>query len=160
MGKRTECKKGRRKIGILVVAVIVLISSLWLWKVCCEKDAHRMPKSGYINIEEIVKKQNWSREEYKILREQTGLSEAALQYLKQQGRQEELIDLQKSYFQAVTIQCAPNTVISCEEFLTDTAGNVVSGMQIPYVEDGDILITNCSHCLGWRNGHAGIVIDA
>lgn len=31
---------------------------------------------------------------------------------------------------------------------------------IPVLEDGDILITFNSHFLGWRNGHAAIVIDA
>ena len=28
------------------------------------------------------------------------------------------------------------------------------------LEDGDILITPCSHSFGWRNGHAAIVVDA
>ncbi|MBE5869451.1 MAG: hypothetical protein E7293_10950 [Lachnospiraceae bacterium] len=28
------------------------------------------------------------------------------------------------------------------------------------LEDGDILLTSCSHTLGWRNGHAAIVVDA
>jgi len=31
---------------------------------------------------------------------------------------------------------------------------------IPVLEDGDILITFNSHFLGWRNGHAALVIDA
>lgn len=31
---------------------------------------------------------------------------------------------------------------------------------LPVLEDGDILITFNSHFLGWRNGHAALVIDA
>ena len=31
---------------------------------------------------------------------------------------------------------------------------------IPVLEDGDILITFNSHFLGWRNGHAAMVVDA
>lgn len=39
-------------------------------------------------------------------------------------------------------------------------GETCKGMPIIDVQNGDILITKNSRFLGWRNGHAGLVVDA
>lgn len=152
-----RCKK--RIVGCLGGALILVIC-LTVWTICCEKDAHHVPDHTYVNIEAIADKEEWSGEDYTVLSEQTGLSDAALYSLWSAGRGKEVVALQNAYFQKVNIRCEPNTVISSEEYLVDESGKISFGMPIPCVEDGDILITNCSHVLGWRNGHAGIVIDA
>lgn len=137
-----------------------LVVGLWVWKESCEDAAHRPPQADYMNIQKVVQKTEWTDSEYMLLQEQTGLSKEALKNLQKFGKQEMLPNLQQAYFADVEICCVPNTPVTCEEFLTDGSGSEVKGMLIPYVEDGDILVTNCSHFLGWRNGHAGIVIDA
>ena len=142
------------------MVIAAAVAGIWTWTTVCERDAHYMPETEYVNIEEIVAKREWSRSDCRVLSQQTGLSEVVLRALASAGRKWELLSLQEAYFREVRIACEPNTVISREEFLVDEEGNMMRGMPIPYVEEGDILITNCSHALGWRNGHAGIVVDA
>lgn len=57
------------------------------------------------------------------------------------------------------IVCEPISLISWEErlrpeYLADYADCLTD------LEDGDILVTCCTHTFGWRNGHAAMVIDA
>lgn len=142
------------------MAAGVIVCVCILWTACAERQAHRDPGVKRRDIEEIVKKDMLTREDYRILGEQTGLSEKALISLAEAGRTGELELLQERYFAPVSVRCTANTLISREEYLVDQNGRISRGMQIPYVEDGDILITCCSHVLGWRNGHAGLVVDA
>ncbi len=51
--------------------------------------------------------------------------------------------------------CSPLSIIVREEQLADGKLN-----DLPPLEDGDILLTDCAHSFGWRHGHAGLVVDA
>ncbi len=133
---------------------------VWIWTLSAEEAAHRKPEVARISIEEILKKESLADGDYPVLSEQTGLSEEALRFLEEQGRRQEINDLQELYFTPIRIVCEPNSILSNEEHVANEQGDPVKGMRIPYVEEGDILITCCSHFLGWRNGHAGIVVDA
>lgn len=50
--------------------------------------------------------------------------------------------------------CVPLSLIVREERLSDGAQN-----DLPPLEDGDILLTDCAHSFGWRHGHAALVLD-
>lgn len=54
--------------------------------------------------------------------------------------------------------CAPNSIISWEERIEDEFLYRYED-RLQNLENGDILLTPCSHTFGWRNGHAAIVID-
>lgn len=157
-------KKGRkRKIGGILCLVIggisicTVIVAIWCYR--CEQKAHIAVETERINIEAILQKMVWTEADYEVLQSQTGLAPVALNALVEQGRKEEIPDLQETYFTPIKVRCESNTIVSKEEYVVDEAGNPVAGMSIPYVEKGDILVTFCSHFLGWRNGHAAIVID-
>ncbi len=156
--KKRDWKK--RRIGVVLIVLAAALAGLWIWTKAGEASAHRMPEEEKISIESILDQQIWEPEDFKILTGQTGLSKEALVYMKEQGRQKELLLLQEAYFRPVGVECIPNSVISREEYVVDELGRPAKGMVIPYVEEGDILITNCSHVFGWRNGHAAIVVDA
>lgn len=51
--------------------------------------------------------------------------------------------------------CAPLSIVVREERLADGRQN-----PLPDLEDGDILVTQCTHSFGWRHGHAALVVDA
>lgn len=51
--------------------------------------------------------------------------------------------------------CAPLSIVVREERLADGRKN-----PMPALEDGDILVTQCTHSFGWRHGHAALVVDA
>lgn len=149
-------KRLLKKIGLL----ILVLSGLWIWTLACERTAHQNPQYAMVNIEGILEKEVLDEQDYEVIRQQTGLSATATMYLYGQNRQEELFLLQEAYFKGVSVWCFHNTPITKEERIIDEEGNIQKGMPIPYVENGDILLTYCSHFLGWRNGHAGIVVDS
>lgn len=148
------------RVLLLLAACFCCILFLIIWTDSCEASAHRDPTAVRVNIESILDKEEWSLQDYELLTAQTGLACEVLEVLSEQGRREELIRLQEEYFRPVNFRCEPNSIISKEEYVADEQGLPVKGMTIPYVEEGDILITFCSHAFGWRNGHVGLVVDA
>lgn len=139
--------------------IVVGAAGVAIWCYRCEQTAHIATKEEQLNIEAILAKDAWTEADYEILQGQTGLSAVVISTLAEQGRKEEILHLQETYFAPVKVRCEHNSIVSKEEYVVDEEGNPTTGMSIPYVENGDILITFCSHVFGWRNGHAAIVID-
>ena len=172
-GRNAGTKHKRKKLwlwGIIAVAFLLV-----LWGVAAERYARYLPTYPQVDITEYLDQKNLSDEDYIVLFRQTGLARPAVDVLRKEGRQEELLTFQENFFAEVPIECSPNTIISREERIAEqnvTADQITlsarqaAGEQdelytsIPYVEDGDILITFNSHVLGWRNGHAALVVDA
>ncbi len=142
----------KQKIGLWLLVITVIVFLVWLWCSMAEKSAHVMPAYPRIDIEAYLQKERLSTEEHEILFQQTGLAEVAVEELLQSGRTQEILLAQENLFREVEIECTANTIISREERCV--------GGHIPYVEEGDILISFNSHVFGWRNGHAAIVVDA
>lgn len=51
--------------------------------------------------------------------------------------------------------CSPLSLFVREERLPEGQFH-----PLPRLEDGDILVTRCTHSFGWRHGHAALVVDA
>lgn len=177
--RRKKCRKSstlehrKRKLWLLGITAIAFL--LVLWTIEAERQARYLPQYNKINIEQIIHKPLLTEEDYIMLFAQTGLAAVAVDNLRLQAREEELLLVQEKFFADVPISCRANTIISREERIADrdvlkeayriSSERAVRRPQennayIPYVEDGDILITFNSHVLGWRNGHAAIVVDA
>ena len=118
--------------------------------------ARVIPDYAMLDIMPVLEKAEYSvlsEEEYELLYEQTGLGPAGVNELIGKGQKEILLQLQKNLFADLQVECTPNTIITKEERTQYRA-------LIPYVEDGDILVTFNCHAYIWRNGHAAIVADA
>lgn len=46
------------------------------------------------------------------------------------------------------------------EYAMDENGERAKAVRLPELENGDVLVTDAVFCLGWRHGHAAIVVDA
>lgn len=163
----------KRRLGLLGITAVAFL--LLLWGTAAEKQTRYTPVYEMVDIEEYLHKEELSQEEYILLFRQTGLARVAVDELRAKGRQEELLTLQEKFFKQVPIECRANTIISREERIvgnsiaedsvTISAERTLESTRdryadIPHVENGDILITFNCHVLGWRNGHAAIVVDA
>ncbi len=131
---------------------------LCLWTMAIEKRAHYTPDYPMKNLEVYLEKKELTEKEYVLLFCQTGLGKAAVDELRKRGDNGKLSKLQQDFFRETQVYCEPNTVISREEVLLCDSDDLLA--EIPVVEDGDILVTFNCHVLGWRVGHAGIVVDA
>lgn len=93
----------------------------------------------------------YTESDYALILSQTGLGRAAVDSL---AAPEQLLEYQDRYFGGADYNCKMNSPISFEERIGG------SPTLLAPLEDGDILVTSCSHVLSWRNGHAAIVVDA
>ncbi|MCM1568375.1 MAG: hypothetical protein NC081_02880 [Roseburia sp.] len=154
MGKkkrfRNKSKTGRRFLGIGL-----MLLALYAWTFYAETRAHIAPDYPMEDIREYLYKGQLTEGDYSLLFYQTGLAKAGVDALRSQGRPELLLELQRNYFDKVEITCSRDSFIAMGERLAKDC----KGQRIPVAETGDILITFNSHVLGWRSGHAALVID-
>lgn len=126
--------------------------------------AHVMPKAKPQDISSIIDKANataqLSTAEICLLSDQTGLGEFTVREMLHSGHASELLSIYNIYFAPVTIEEYHTTPLTISEWLAEAPIPGYEGMPIVDIQDGDILITKNSRFLGWRNGHAGLVIDA
>lgn len=147
----------KKQFKIMVaIAFCSLFIGILVWCHIAEKQSRITPEYPQENIKPYLAKTPFTEEEYQFLFQQTGLARAGIDYLFANNRQQELLKLQEKLFQDIAITCEANTIITCEERI----GSDEERAYIPYVEEGDILITFNCHALGWRNGHAALVVDA
>lgn len=46
------------------------------------------------------------------------------------------------------------------DYVVNEAGERLSVTELPELQNGDVLTTDATHFLGWRHGHAALVVDA
>ena len=122
--------------------------------------AHLPPTAKRCNIYSWVRQRKLAKPQLRALSQQTGLSMGSVEVLLEQGDWEKLLKLQEAQYSPVTIKSVKTTPLTISEYLVDADGRCVKGADIVNIQEGDILITKNSRFLGWRNGHAGIVVDA
>lgn len=144
----------RRWTG-MVVGGMIMTGFLYLWTCAAERDAHYTPEYPKEDITSYLEKSILQTEDYDILYYQTGLSRVAVDALCHESRKKVLLKVQEHFFQEPEIRCECHFFVFREEIALPEKNEI-----IPVVEDGDILITFNTHFFGWRNGHAGIVVDA
>lgn len=153
-------EKGKRIISITVVLVLLSIFTIYHWNNEAVKTAHILPQIPKMNIETLISKNKLSNQELEKIAEQTGLQPAAIEDLLSQGRGQVLLELQKAYFAPIELVSLRTTPLTICEYVINENGEYAKGTSMVNLQDGDILITKNSRFLGWRNGHAGIVVDA
>lgn len=85
---------------------------------------------------------------------QTGLFPPALEVLRERDALHLVKKVQQAYHTPAVTECSPRLFLTRSERLQSGGGLPAA------LEDGDILITPCAHVTGFRNGHAGLVVDA
>lgn len=139
---------------VLVICIIYGVISAYISSLFyIESLAYIPPSNEWCCIKYLTEKSplEYTDEDYQTILKQTGLGKAAVDSL---SSPELLLDYQKSYFANIDFECRMNSPVSFEERV------IKSPIILAPLEDGDILVTNSSHVLSWRNGHAAIVVNA
>lgn len=164
--KRRKRKKVRRIAFTVINIAIPLAIILFVWTYSVEGKGRFAPNYPQVEIEAYLKKPKLTEADYNLLFRQTGLSQTAIDTLKREGRTDEILAAQERFFREVDVECERNFLVFREVLKAEeapgkrmrVADEVIRA--IPVLENGDILITFSSHFLGWRNGHAALVVDA
>lgn len=164
--KKRRRKRVRRTAVVMLNIAIPLAVILFAWTYSAEGEGRHLPDYAKQDIGSILEKRVLSNEDYSVLFRQTGLSKIGIDAMRRSGRTEEISAVQERFFREVPVECERNFLVFREVLKTEAApGKRVRQADdvetaIPVLEDGDILITFSSHFLGWRNGHAALVVDA
>lgn len=140
---------------IYVCICMEIFCFLFGWKQQTEERSCQGPGQVFMEIEGILSKEQMDEAEYRMLFSQTGLSRRAIEELPDATREEILVRAQSLFFTRPVSYCSRSSLICWQE---ENVNNLLP--EIWGLQDGDILISFCSHTFGWRNGHAAIVVDA
>lgn len=164
--KKGKRRRVRRIVFTVVNIAIPLTIILFVWTYSAEKNVRWTPDYPMEDITVYLEKWRLTEADYQVLFRQTGLSRAAIDSLRREGRIEDILVVQQRFFREIEIGCERNFLVFREMIKEEQSpGRRVRMAEeptevIPALEDGDILITFNSHFLGWRNGHAALVVDA
>lgn len=103
-----------------------------------------------------------SDEDYDLLFCQTGLGRSAADRLLSAGEagRAAILQTQADFFTPAEVVCDPLLGwFTREDHLADASGTYLWAPELADLQPGDIVLTLSTHSLGWRHGHAGLVVD-
>lgn len=157
--KHTPEQNKRTKSMLLLLAMTSMLF-LYNWISQSITEAHIMPEAEKYALQQLAGEIIDTPQEIQLLSQQTGLNENIILKLLAENRGDELVKIQEIYFAPITIEFLQTTPLTISEWLSEESEQAIGGMPLVDVQDGDILVTKNSRFLGWRNGHAGLVVDA
>lgn len=144
---RKRWSRGKKVIIVLIVLLISLpIINYLIQRYWAHRDGQFVPDYPQVTLTE--------ESDYETIFLQTGLGKAAVDKLLRKGDFEEILKAQEAFFNPPKAECT--------EFLgwfTRMDRLETSGPGLVDLQPGDILITLSTHSIGWRHGHAALVID-
>ena len=158
--KRFNWKKVVILCGIVLLIIVLLI--LFLQLIWAHLQGTYIPSSPKMDLSSVLGTSPLTVEDYQTLFLQTGLGKSAVDYLLEQGDagKNEISTYQTAIYTKQKVHCSPIvSYFTCEDKLVDEAGNVINGPSPVDLREGDIILTLSTHTLGWRHGHAGLVVD-
>lgn len=97
-----------------------------------------------------------TEEDYSLLYAQTGLTKIGVNRLLESGEngKNRIITIQKSYMQKISFERDRFAAWTCWEKLSNGNASAIGA-----VREGDIIVTSATHVLGFRYGHAALVVS-
>ena len=167
--KATSAKKLYRVLavflGILVFIAALLISVMIADVIVCKTSAHTIPHYAKEDISAIAdKSDDWTEEEVATLYYQTGLGKSALEAMKlkevyENGKFVPLSQRLKPFQDALFYEGEMEHELVADVSKRDLMKNFRAPIA-PVLEPGDVFVNASTHTLGFRNGHAALVLDS
>lgn len=163
--KRNYTGKRPRRWPIYLAGSVLFVVALifFLQSVVAHRTPPFVPDYPRVNLSEILKRPYPSTADYETIYLQTGLSKSAVDDLRAQGPVglAQLMSIQDSFWTISEPLCKQLFFrFTMEDRMVDETGKSVYGPLLPVLQNGDVLVTYATHSLGWRHGHAGVVVDA
>ena len=145
-------------VGLAVLAVLLLV----LTRPLTHLSPTFTPDYPMEDLTSLLDGHALTQEEYETLFLQTGLGRAGVDSWMALGEAgvQAILDTQTAFFTPPQTACDPLALTTWEDHHVDSEGNVTYGFPMAPLEEGDVLLSFSTHTLGWRHGHAGLVVDA
>lgn len=158
-------KRKRLKILVGTLLTIVLVAAAMLFAQTVI--AHRpgsvfTPDYEQADLAPVLARETLSDDDYRLLLCQTGLGRPAVDRLLSAGEtgKAAILYIQQQFFAPAQVTCDPLLGwFTREDHLQNDAGDPVWTPEPADLQPGDIILTLSTHSLGWRHGHAGLVVE-
>lgn len=152
-----------RFISVLLIALVVFktvdfalseITDIWAYD-----DAEEISITEWSAVyDKLENGDSLTEKDYDLIFSQTGLGKPSVDFLIENP--EKIEEYREYYLADKDYKCVREGVFACHEYITDTEGSPIQNPPFVNLQNGDIIITLSIHSLGWRHGHAAIVVDA
>ena len=149
----------------VIAGVIVLLPAAML--LAQTLVAHRpgtsfLPDYEMEDLTGLLAQDVWTEEDYDYLFYQTGLGRCAAERLLSSGEagRAVILQIQQDFFAPVQVSCeALLGWFTREDHLVSDDGQTAYAPVLADLQAGDVILTLSTHSLGWRHGHAGLVVE-
>ncbi len=154
----------RRRLLLCALAAILFlfVGIFFLQSAVAHRKPPFLPDYPIIDLSPIWEQPRLDAEDYDTLFLQTGLGPSAVDRLRDSGPSgiDHILEVQSAFFSPVTVSCDPlfGPFVK-EDHLKTPDGTQIMAPPLADLRPGDILLTYSTHSLGWRHGHAGLVLD-
>lgn len=161
-------KKNRKSKKIILfwiaAALFTVVTTIFI-DIETKKNSVWRPNYQKQDLSKIVNKEKLKTDDYELIINQTGLGRTAVDSLFKKStvaleRNKILKQVQDNFFSPKNSQTAKIGLITFEEKNINENKSSAQRFKMASIQNGDIIITKSTQSLGWRHGHAAIVIDA
>ena len=146
---------------VLLAALFLFIGYVNVTMVAVDLNRQFKPSYARADLSGLLKQTALSAADYELIFEQTGLGKPAIDDLRSMPDYERrVLSAQDDFFKPDPVDCLNIGIITRQDTIVGADGNPAFGFVIAPLRNGDILISFAQHSLGWRHGHAGMVVDA
>lgn len=152
-------------VAVIFGVIALLLSAMMLAQTVV---AHR-PGSSFLpdyeqkDLTGLLAQDMWTEEDYNYLFCQTGLGRSAAERLLSAGEAGRAVirQIQQDFFAPVQVSCDPMLGwFTREDRIVYDGGQSAVAPMMADLQAGDIILTLSTHSLGWRHGHAGLVVES
>lgn len=145
-----------KRVGIIVFAVVFALAVVFAFFMICDAVAHNtartVPNYPRQDLSDVLVKEEWSDEDYDLIYRQTGLTRAYFEGLDARPDEEFILRCQNDLFFEGEYEHDADTFGTAHDYFPDEYFAMVE------LEPGDVLISASVHTMGWKNGHAALVV--
>lgn len=145
-----------KRAVIIVFAVVFALAALFAFFMICDAVAHNtartVPNYPRQDLSAVLAKEEWSDEDYDLIYRQTGLTRAYFEGLDARPDEEFILRCQNDLFFEGEYEHDADTFGTAHDYFPDEYFAMVE------LEPGDVLISASVHTMGWKNGHAALVV--
>lgn len=157
-------KKRGKRLLIILAAVLAFLFALFLFlqHVWPHRSQPFRPDYPRLELDGLLAQDALSELDYQTLYDQTGLGPAAIDDLLALGEAgvAQILETQERFFAPPeSAPCRAMGFVTYEHRYRDENGRTLSGVPLAPLREGDIIVSLSTHTLGWRHGHAGLVLD-
>ena len=145
-----------KRAVIIVFAVVFALAAVFAFFMICDAVAHNtartVPNYPRQDLSDVLAKEEWSDEDYDLIYRQTGLTRAYFEGLDARPDEEFILRCQNDLFFEGEYEHDADTFGTAHDYFPDEYFAMVE------LEPGDVLISASVHTMGWKNGHAALVV--